>query len=417
MTTYQFYHSHQIVEGRCKGRLNCIRACPTRALRLRNNKLVFLKNYCIDCGVCIQTCPEKVFVPEMDGLDETNRFEFQIAIPSPVLYTQFGIDVHPTIIRAALKKLGFDEVVDPATMIEEVAFALRHHLNTMPGNRPLISSLCPSIIRLIQVSYPNLINYLSGFDVPREIVAREAKKSYSAKLGIPMEKIGTVFISQCMAKVVSIRQPAEKTRSWIDSAISIKDIYNMLLPEIMEFQKTGGGDLDAPYYYGKGTGLYNRISQGEDPERFLVVTGIDHIKMIFDDIENAKLRNIDFIEPLACMQGCASGVFCVENPYIAAHTSIQLSKKYGKNPSFSTDAVVTRYDEGYYFMEHPVLPRPTRKAETDLATSIKRMRQKDRIFLKLPQKNCSLCGAPNCETFAEDCACGEAEITDCYFFK
>jgi len=417
MTTYQFFHSHQIIEERCKGRLGCIRACPTRALRYRNQRLVFMNNYCIDCGLCIQTCPEKVFVPDMGGLEEANRYEFQIAIPSPILYTQFGIDVHPNIVRAALKKLGFNAVVDAASMIEEVAFALRYHLKTVPGNRPLISSLCPSIIRLIQVSYPNLIDYLSGFDVPREIVARVAKKRYSEELGIPPEKIGTVFISQCMAKVVSIKQPAEKIRSRIDSAVGIRDIYNLLLPEIMELQKNGGVDLDEPFYYGKGTGLYNRINQGGDPERFLVVTGIDHIKMIFDDIENARLRNIDFIEPLACVQGCASGVFCVENPYISTHVSIQLGKKYGKNPDFNEEEVLRRYHGRFYFMEHPVLPRPTRKAETDLATSIKRMRQKERIFVKLPQKNCSLCGAPNCETFAEDCACGEADITDCYFFR
>jgi hypothetical protein len=107
----------------------------------------------------------------------------------------------------------------------------------------------------------------------------------------------------------------------------------------------------------------------------------------------------------------------VENPYISTHVSIQLGKKYGKNPGFNEEEVLKRYNERFYFMEHPVLPRPTRKAETDLATSIKRMRQKERINVKLPQKNCSLCGAPTCETFAEDCACGEAEITDCYFFR
>ncbi|MFC2136080.1 (Fe-S)-binding protein [Bacteroidota bacterium] len=28
-----------------------------------------------------------------------------------------------------------------------------------------------------------------------------------------------------------------------------------------------------------------------------------------------------------------------------------------------------------------------------------------------------MCGAPTCETFAEDCAWGEADLTDCIFFK
>ena len=42
---------------------------------------------------------------------------------------------------------------------------------------------------------------------------------------------------------------------------------------------------------------------------------------------------------------------------------------------------------------------------------------KERIFSKLPGKECGLCGAPDCETFAEDCARGESDMTDCYFFK
>ncbi len=417
MTTFQFYHSHEVIGERCKGRLNCIRACPTKALRYRDNKIVFLNNLCIDCGVCVQTCSEKVFVPVMEGIEESNKFDYQIAIPSAVLYTQFGMDVHPNVIKQALRRIGFDEVVDPAKVIDEVALAIRHHLRTVKGNRPLIGSICPSILRLIQVSYPNLIDYLSGFDVPREIIAREAKMDFARKKGVSPEKVGTVYISPCMAKIVSIRQPAEKTKSWIDGAVSIRDMYNMLLPEIMEIQKTGSEELGEEFYYGKGTGLYPRISQSEDPERYMVVAGLDNIKMIFDDIENSKLRNIDFIEPLACMQGCVSGVYCVENPYIASHASIQLGKKFGVNKDFKKEEVLSKYKDRYYFMEHPVLPRPTRHVEHDIAASIKKMRQKERIFLKLPMKNCSLCGAPDCDTFAGDCARGEAEITDCYFFK
>ncbi len=45
------------------------------------------------------------------------------------------------------------------------------------------------------------------------------------------------------------------------------------------------------------------------------------------------------------------------------------------------------------------------------------MKQKERILTKLPKKDCGLCGAPNCETFAEDCAWGEADLTDCIYLQ
>ena len=78
--------------------------------------------------------------------------------------------------------------------------------------------------------------------------------------------------------------------------------------------------------------------------------------------------------------------------------------------------MLEKYKNGHYFYKGPVLPRATRSTHVDLGESIKRMRKKDRIYAKLPKNDCNLCGAPTCETFAEDCARNESEITDCVFF-
>ena len=94
-----------------------------------------------------------------------------------------------------------------------------------------------------------------------------------------------------------------------------------------------------------------------------------------------------------------------------------LEKRYSDPVDFDPDKVLEKYRDGYYFMEQSVLPRPTRSLAVDIATSIKRMKQKERILTKLPKMDCGLCGAPGCETFAEDCAWGEADLTDCIFFK
>jgi hypothetical protein len=147
------------------------------------------------------------------------------------------------------------------------------------------------------------------------------------------------------------------------------------------------------------------------------VQGIENIKMILNDIEDSRLQNIDYIEATACAQGCIGGAFCVENPYIAWHNAKMLENKYSKPFDFQEKEVLKKYKERFFFFEHHLLPRATRSLSDDLPTSIKRMKQKERIFSKLPKKDCALCGAPNCETFAEDCARGEADITDCIFFK
>lgn len=421
MSQLDFQYSHQIFYERCKGRLDCIRACPTRALRYRNNKIVFLKNFCINCGICLQICKEKVFVPDLDALEDSRAFEFQIVIPSPVLYTQFHENVHPLVIRKALRRIGFDEVVDQSRMNDEMNYALHHHLMESEGPRPLIGIHCPAVLRFIQVRYPNLVENIVPFEVPHELTAREVKREYSRKLGLSMDKIGITYISQCLARAVSIKKPVGSDKSWFDVIISIKDAYNVLLPEIIEIQKSKEPLLDEEFYFGRDFGFFSHITLFEDHEKCLYITGLDNIERILDDIESARLRNIQYIEALACLQGCVNGVFCVENLYIAGHNSAQLLKKFGSfiltRKEIDVDKIKERYRSGYYFLERPVLPRSTRQEGQDISMSIKRLRQKERIFSKLPQKNCGLCGSPDCKTFAEDCAYGEADIADCIFFK
>jgi len=413
---FAFYHAHHILEERCKARMKCLHICPTGAIRVRRGKISFLSDLCIDCGECINACSQKVFVPKIEEKEEFNAFSLRVAIPSPVLYTQFGQDVHPQIVHQALKNTGFDEVVDVADITNELGFVLLHHLKHTRSNRPLISSYCPTIVRYLQVKYPNLVNHIEPLDVPLEIIGKEVKFLYAKKLGLKKEKIGVIYISQCPAKIVSIRQPAEKERSWIDGAIPIKEIYNILLPEIFKISENLHAPPATGFNFGRDWGILGNLSHVLGPERCLSVAGLSHVKKIFDDIENSRLRNVDFIEALACMQGCVSGAYCVENPYIARHASLLMEKAFNHPKKLDKESILKRYQRKFYAMERPILPRPTRAIDGDITVSIKKLRQKERILLKLPQKDCGLCGSPSCATFAEDCARGEADVTECVFF-
>jgi iron only hydrogenase large subunit-like protein len=420
-SAFQFYHTHRVLEERCSGCMKCIRICPTEAIRVQNNKVNILPELCIDCGECIRVCPENVFVSMIDELVDFDHFKYLIAIPSLVLYTQFGPEINPGIIHQAIKNIGFDEVIDTSDVFSDMAFSVCHHIEKPLDIKPMIFSYCPTIVRLVQVSYPNLVNFLSPFEVPQEILAKRIKQTYPKKLGIKKEEIAVVYITPCMAKIVSIKQPAEKGHSYIDSTIPIKDIYNLILPEITEISEIQEKNTieELKYFYYKSEwSIYDYISSKLGLERCLTVTGIDHAKNVLDDIEQSKLRNIDIIGVFACEKECLGGAFCVENPYISRYNSILLEKKYDK-PKYDIDKdkALQNYKKGYYFLENPILARSTRSSKPDIATSIKRMRQKERISMKLPHKNCGLCGAPTCDTFAKDCAHGKSDLTDCAFFS
>ena len=51
-----FFHSVTLDESKCVGCTNCIKRCPTEAIRVRNGKAVITSERCIDCGECIRIC-------------------------------------------------------------------------------------------------------------------------------------------------------------------------------------------------------------------------------------------------------------------------------------------------------------------------------------------------------------------------
>ncbi|MCK5222310.1 MAG: 4Fe-4S binding protein, partial [Candidatus Aminicenantes bacterium] len=132
MSEDHFFHALKLESENCGGKLKCMNACPTNAIRYRKKKAVLINDLCIDCGECIEVCPDNAFLPVIDGMEDVKNSKYLIAIPSPVLYYQFGPDVTPPIIHKALKEIGFDQVFDISDFSEEIAYASVHHLNKHP---------------------------------------------------------------------------------------------------------------------------------------------------------------------------------------------------------------------------------------------------------------------------------------------
>jgi len=413
----QFFHSHSVATDICRGHMACMRSCPTQAIRVRRGKGRINSELCVDCGECIAVCPSGAIVFDSDLSAEVSNFSYKVVVPSPVLYSQFEPDIHPYLIHLALEQLGFDRVVDVSTSSMALGAALLRYIAAYKGRRPLISSYCPSILRLIQVKYPDLVELVVPLDVPRELTAREIRKNLPRELGIKSEDIGIMYVASCPGKIVSIKQPAEKARSWFDGVTSVKDVYPVLLPHIIaEKEKFDDSTVPDDFSFHAGWIRSGGIIQSGKAGNWLAVSGLDHVKRILDDIENSRLRNVDFVEALAHMLGCIGGPFCVENPYVARTNSIKQREKYEKKIELDLEDIYRKYDEGYYRLEKPVLPRPTTYFDTDLPTSIKRMKERERVYRGLRQIDCGCCGCPTCMTFAEDFVMGEVELTDCVFF-
>jgi iron only hydrogenase large subunit-like protein len=306
--------------------------------------------------------------------------------------------------------------VDLNTSARAVGEATARYISDHPDQVPLISSHCPTIVRLIQVRYPDLVELISPIDVPREITAREVRKILTAELRIPSEDIGIIYISPCPAKIVSIKQPADKERSWFDGAVSIIDMFTILYPAVVQLARNFDSEMvPEDFNFTSGWAVLGGITASKGTESWLAVSGLNHVMRIFDDIENSRLSKVDFVEAEACMLGCIGGSFYVESPYVARANFMKQMDRYYKTVTFDENDLEAQISEGYYMQENRILPRPTRYLETDLLKSIRRMRDKERIYQKLMQVDCGLCGSPNCMAFAEDVVRGEANLTDCVF--
>lgn len=412
----EFYHAHKIIPERCRGRMACMRHCPTQAIRVRNEKAIMSDELCVDCGTCLSLCTTKAIVPITDQLFQISNFKYKVAVPSPVLYSQFDSDIHPYIIHLALKKLGFDEVIDVNTSTAALAQVLGRYMKKYRGRLPLISSHCPSMIRLIQVKYPDLVELIVPLDVPREVTAREIRKDLSEKLNIAPLEIGIIYIAPCPAKIVSAKQPAEKEKSWFDGAVSINEVYSVLFPHVVAIKKNFDfQQIPQNFSFNAGWATLGGMTKEAKTENWLAVSGLDHVMKIFDDIENSRLRNVDFVEAHVCMLGCIGGPFTIENPYVARTNSIKQQVKYEEPINIDKNDIEKKFKEEYYFLEKPILPRPTNYFDSDLETSIKRMREIEKIYQKLRQIDCGCCGAPTCMAFAEDVVRGELKLIDCIF--
>lgn len=404
----KFFHSVSLIEELCSGCINCIKRCPTQAIRVRHGKACITKEFCIDCGECVRTCQNHAKVINRDFIKCLNDFEYTVALPAPSLYSQFNNITDINAILTAILMLGFDDVYEVAASAEIVTEATKEYVNTHKEQWPLVSTACPSVVRLIRVRFPNLIDHLLPLHPPVEIAAATARKRAIEKTGLPSEKIGIIFISPCSSKVAYIKEPLGMEKSSIDRAIGITDIYPLILAHLQEASQSPL-NLATAGRIGIGWGRSSGEALALETDEYLSADGIENVLQVLEDLEDEKLSGLRFIELDACNGGCVGGILTVENPFIA---KTKLKKIKESLPERHTEEHKhMSYEELFWNVD--VVYEPVFQLSGNFIESVALMNQVNTIYEKFPKLDCGICGAPTCKALAEDIVKGNATENQC----
>jgi len=414
----EFYHALTILTDVCIGCSHCMRACPTEALRVTNGKAKLISNRCIDCGECYRVCPTHAITVQQDDFSKIFSYKYRIALIPSVLLGQFPKEISHDEVAKALITLGFTSIIEVEDSVEYLIGKLNTYVDTAEA-KPVISSFCPAIVRLIQVKFPSLVDSIALVRPPLDLTASYIKTKLIHE-GVPQNDIGIFYITPCAAKIVAVRHPEGEEKSEIDGIINMDFIYNRILREVKHRLPDGGeqqfvSELSPRSYTWALTNGEASCIDGH----CLAIDGIWNVIEFLEKVENDEITDIDYLELRACDESCAGGILAPGNRFLAA----ELIRKNASSVSVwsinKNSEKVARYDSvisGRTAL-NPLQPRSMLKLDEDMAKAMLKMKRVNQMMCFLPGIDCGVCGAPSCLSLAEDVAQGSASVSQCVFLQ
>ena len=425
-------HSVALNQELCVGCTNCIKGCPTEAIRVRDGKAHIDESRCIDCGECIRICPHHAksavtdIFPELKHRDAGHPTA--VLIP-PSLYAQFGPPATRAKIISAMYNIGFDFVYEvamgaSASSLRTRELLLERRKLVEEGKVeyasvfPMISSACPVTLRLIQMKYKSLIPHLVPLYSPMEITANFAKNDVSKKTGIDRKDIVTYFLSPCPSKRTVTQNPIGQELSDVDHVVAMHEVYPYILNMLEKSNDSISGVVPlSSIKLADSDGVQWATAGGEaatlGTDKYMAVDGIHNVISILDEIENERLKDVEFVEPSCCFGGCIGGPLVASNPFSARARMRGFVKAAKEERGVTPDAFIPPESIQTQEWEVPVTENNAMQLDSDIGAAMDKYQQMESLLKTLPGLDCGACGSPTCAALAEDIVQGKALETDC----
>jgi iron only hydrogenase large subunit-like protein len=350
-----------------------------------------------------------------EQLNEIQKFKYKIAIPAPSFVSQFSRRYKIERVLSGFLFMGFDEVMEVGLGADLLSVAITEYLNSLGAllPRPVISSACPAVVRLIQVKYPGLVGNIMPMQSPMEITARYVRRKAAEQTGLDPSEIGVFFITPCPAKATVIKQPIGMDYSNVTGVIATRDMVNFVKLNFERFEEKS--NIQRASGVGIGWGRREGEIEAVDIPYRLSVDGIHHVSRMLEKIEEGGFRNIHFMEAQACVGGCVGGVLMVENPFVAKLKLHLVSKEIGNRNREIFKKIQSEIPKDDYHLSSKILSRPITSLSPDMREAMRKLQEIESLASELPGIDCGSCGCPTCQAFAEDVVDGLMMRMDCLF--
>ena len=199
----------------------------------------------------------------------------------------------------SLKNIGFDHVFEVARA-SDILSLLKRELFIMKDYKeaPVISNVCPACVELICSRYHSLADNLLDFLPPLGVAAKLAREEARGKSGLPDGDIGVFYLSPCPAKVQQIKSGYYSNIKELSGVLSIGETCKKLnLVDVADVRTDD--DIKA-----SNMGIAWSTCGGEASNipntKQLAVDGIESVVGVLKELEDGKLKDIDFVEMRAC---------------------------------------------------------------------------------------------------------------------
>ncbi|MGI5940370.1 MAG: [Fe-Fe] hydrogenase large subunit C-terminal domain-containing protein [Thermoleophilia bacterium] len=419
--------SLQLSPPLCQECRRCLTTCPTEAIRMRNHLPMILEHVCIDCGACVAACKPGALTVRNDVrslLEITERARAQLVVP-PALLADCGARYSPERVLEVLHALGFADVISLVPYETALRKGVAAASKAEGALLPVINPICPAIVNLIELRFPSLLPHLAQLESPFEAVqALHADQPMVYVVSCPSQR--SVLLEHELAR--GMLPGRETITEYVTSDIARQAAMEILVRQPDTEDHAAPASQQAPTGAtspAKGVPVGPRTSNDEAAEADpgaraaeeathapFVVTGVEHVVAVLEQLEDGLLDEIAVIEPYACLGGCFGSPLLKDDYHVIHHRWEEAGNNLALHAPGAEGGSARAMPRRL-----PFTPRPGIRLDIDMAIAVEKLGKLQDILRSLPHRQCAVCGAPTCSALAEDVILGRAAITDCPYVE